>query len=343
MEGKVVNVWFSGWFSALAITLKSIRNTFGNRVNIITSHKNKLCAYKDIGDKFILEDDNISAQDYIDWAIQVCKDNNINVFIPKRFMLEVAHNAFRFEEIGTKVLNEDYGIMQRIQSKSEVYKELKQLGYQNIPYYKVVKGKKDLIDGDNDIFNMGRKPCIKYDCDEGANSFRVLEHSLPTIDSLDKMLMNIMQYDEAERMIGVAEELGKLKPLIMMEILNGPEVSVDCYNSRQFGFVAIPRFKMGNRIKEVRLNNSLIENARELQKIYGFKSVWNAQYRWDKSGNLMLLEINTRMSGGIHLSSMCGFSIPVQWVAESIGENTKQSIKNMRDCVVTQYETPIIV
>lgn len=343
MNSKAKTIWFSGWFSALAITLKSVKNAFGNNVNIIVSHKNKLCAYKSIGDKFILEDDNISAEEYIDWALNICRENNVALFIPKRFMVEVAHNAFRFEAIGTRVLTEDYGIMHRIQSKSGVYQELSQIGYKNIPYYKVVNSRSDFVEGDNDIFDMGGKSCIKYDHDEGANSFRILEHCDPTIESLNSMLMNTMQYSDAESMISKAASEGKLKTLIMMEVLNGPEVSVDCYNSKQFGFIAIPRFKMGNRIKEIRLNNSIIENAQELQKVYGFKSIWNVQYRWDGSGNLMLLEINTRMSGGIHLSSMCGFSIPIQWIAECLGIDSKQNIKDMRDCIVTQYETPIII
>lgn len=343
VEDKKV-IWCNHWFTAITNTIKDVKKTFGNSIVVIASNKNDRCAYKNYADKFFVEDGSLSAEEYVEWALGVCADNKVDLFIPKRCMLEIAKNMPRFEAIGTKVMCDDATTISLFDSKSEVYTGLAKSGYTSIPWFKVVKSIDDFILGYREVVESGNVVCIKYDTDEGASSFRVISDNWMNIDSLKQPLMNLITYNDMLSILSDGLHKNRLKPMILMHKLNNPEVSVDCYNSSQFGFVALPRFKMGNRVKEIRLNNSIIFDAKKLQDIYGFKSVWNAQYRWQKDGSLKLLEINPRISGGIHLSSAIGFSLPIQCIAEKLGIESNNPMPNkLHDHVVTQCETPIVL
>lgn len=336
-------IWFNNWFSAIVVTIMDIKHTFGNQLRIIGTNRTEQCTYKNIVDKFLVEPSKVSSEEYVKFALEFCKSNNIKIFFPKAYMNAIAFHKSDFEKIGVTLVCEEYKTLDLFKSKQAVYEELKRQGYDKIPSYSVVSTTQEFEKKYLEYISSGEKVCCKFDRDEGASSFRVITDSFLNYKSLSEPLENLITFDNMKQILYSGEKNGRFKDLMVMPVLLGPEVSVDCYMSPTKGFIAIPRFKHGSRIKEIEFNSTLIEDCKRLQSIFGLKSIFNVQYRWDREGNPKLLEINTRMSGGIQLSSMCGFSIPRQLLADVLKIDSKQSLKDTRECTVTQYENPIIL
>ncbi|MFD0328691.1 ATP-grasp domain-containing protein [Streptacidiphilus monticola] len=99
---------------------------------------------------------------------------------------------------------------------------------------------------------------------------------------------------------------------LVMPHLAGPEVSVDCLVSPE-GLVqgAVGRTKEGRR-RGFTLDPAYLVPARALAEQFQLAYLTNIQFRhWH--GQPMLLDVNTRPSGGLHQLSRCGVNFP--WAA----------------------------
>lgn len=329
-------IWLNTWFSSIKSTLTDLKKSIPNLITIGT-HKDRNCTYCNSVDAFYTEPFGCSPKEYLEFALEFCKKCHVDLIMPKSYALTIQQNKQLFNDTGIGIIAEDADNMILCRSKRAVYEKLSLLGYNKIPVYEMATSIGDFITASNKLGNDNI--CFKYDSDEGASSFRRIKQSSLTYESLTSPLENTLSYDDAIQILTDAEKKNKFKPLMVMPILDGPEVSVDCYKSNNRGFIAIPRFKVGNRIKEIQFDEDIIEDAERIGKLLGLQSAYNVQYRWDKKGNMRLIEVNTRISGGIHMSSMCGISIPNQLVADSIGYNISQG--EPKECTVTQYEQAI--
>lgn len=339
-DGKTV-IWFNNWFSSLAYTIENLKNSNSDLV-IIGTNVSTDCPYSKSVDIFEIEP-KVWGEKYIEWALGFCKKYGIDIVFARYHVNEIAQNIERFENIGVNVVCEDISIYNAMESKSKVYEFLASKGYTEIPEYYVANTTSEFEKFFGIIDDSGNKVCTKFDHDEGAQSFRLITDSLISETSLNSTLENVLTYDNMVAILNKMELAGKMKPLMVMPKLLSPEVSVDCYNSMTEGFIAIPRYKYGSRIKEIKLNQDLIDNCAKIQKIYGFKYGFNVQFRWASNGEFKLLEINPRLSGGIHLTDMCGFSIVRQIVGDILCCKTNQSVKDIHEVRLTQVEKPVIL
>ena len=336
--GKPLVIWFNHWFQAIVDTINDIYATFDN-IEIIASNTRHGCVYQSFVDEFFVEPD-IDGIDYVNYALKICRDYNVDVFIPKKHSSDIADNIGYFDDIGVKVLCEKASVIHAFDSKVHAYNTLRQYGYDKIPYYKLITSVKDFKAGYKEVVSNGRIPCIKYDSDEGAQSFRVIADGWQKASSLNEMLMNLVTPYDMHKILEDMESSGTFKPLIMMEKLSNPEVSVDCYNSPTSGFLAIPRFKMGGRVKEIRLDTHILDDCKRLLEIFKFKSAFNVQYRW-QDDKPYLLEVNPRISGGTQISNLSGVHIPIQMLSDAVGAGIIQKEENVREIRVSEYETPV--
>lgn len=340
MNTKVI--WFNHWFSAIINTVEAIKKAFPD-VKIIGSNRLDTCVYKYAVDEFYIEPTGLSGDEYTEFALNFCKEHSVDIFFVKAGMSGIAKYKEKFTDIGTTVICEDISVLNAFDSKSGIYNQLEKMGYKYNPDYYIVNSADEFIEAANKIRDNGDGVCIKYDTDEGANSFRIVTDGFINPKHLDEPSMNLLSFDNAEKILRSAERSGTFKPIIVMPYLNGPEVSVDCLMTANHGLVTLPRYKVGSRIKEVKLTKELMDDCVELNKIFDFKYIFNAQYRWTKDGKPKLLEINPRISGGLHLTSMCGFNLVIELISDILGVKSNQSLSDIKECKVTQYETPVLL
>lgn len=349
-------VYFNQWFSSIANIMDDLREKHGDTIKLIASSKNKDHAYKNSVDKFIVEDwkeaDNReeTMNNYVDWILNLCKQYKVDIFFVKKNAKYIRKRTHDFASIGTFLVYDDYETIVNLENKSYVYDTLsksKDSQLENlIPDYHTFNTLDEAIRylekhrGKSDI-------CLKFNTDEGGASFRAINDTPVTLNSLYKFRTNTVTTDEARNLVVTAGS--KLNKLMFMDILDSPEISVDCYKSKK-GFIAICREKQDGRKQKVYYNKELADICEKIGDTFGLIFPFNVQFRVkhneDKNNieNLRLLEINTRMSGGLYYEALCGINIAEICLLDCINREKEYNLDNMlnnQEHTVTHIEKAI--
>lgn len=319
---NTVGIYFNHWFSSIYGVIEDVKSRMGDQVKIVMSSKNKNHTCKNIVDVFLDEPDEADNDKYIEQCLRICLQYGIKIFFPRNKSSLISMNKYRFEQIGVNVAVDEIDNINAVNNKICAYEKLKNSYLDKlIPYYFSggISEKKMILsrlERDNNI-------CMKLASDEGGKSFRVIEKGKGvTFSSLTDYRVNRISYTEAKSIVETAgEELGKI---MFMEVLDGPEISIDCYSSKK-GFIAICRNKEHSRIERIYVNEVLSNICCMLSAIFQLSKPFNVQLRPIKGGSienvedLRLLEINTRLSGGTYLESAVGLNIAYVYIEDVIG------------------------
>lgn len=349
-------VYFNQWFSSIAWVIEDLKKRNKNQVKIIASSRNKNHAYKDYVDEFIVEDwvetknHRESMDNYVKWVLNLCKEYKVDYFFVKKHSSDITKHIEEFSLSGTFLITERYETLKSMESKAMVYQKLSENEElkRYIPMYinseDGIEITRTLLEhrGKNDL-------CLKFDSDEGGASFRAIDDTPVTIDSLNSFRVNKITTDEAIRTVITAD---KPERLIIMEKLDSPEISVDCYNSKQ-GFIAICRAKEEGRVEHIYYNSELSELCCKIGDILGLKFPYNVQFRYKASEKtdgdekqIMLLEVNPRISGGLYYEVTNGLNIADICLKDCMNRDREYNIDKyigFKDKYVTHLELPINV
>ena len=128
---------------------------------------------------------------------------------------------------------------------------------------------------------------------------------------------------------------------MIMPFLPDEEISVDCLDTDQ-GMIAIPRVKDSSRIERVEYRDDILNTCTEFLKHFPLSNPCNVQFKY-LEGVPYLLEVNTRMSGGIQMScAVSGINIPNIAVNKLLGIN-KSWTDNRIEKFVTHVEIPVVL
>lgn len=347
-------VYFNQWFSSIAWVIEDLKKRNKNQIKIIASSRNENHVYKDYVDEFIVEDwietkDHKESMDnYVDWVINICKEYKVDYFFVKKHSSDITKRINDFAMSGTFLITERYETLKALESKSDVYKKLKTDSdlKKYIPMYINSKHGMELIrllqehKYKNDL-------CLKFDSDEGGASFRAIDDTPVSISTLNSFRVNKLTTDEAISLIISAD---KTERLILMEKLDSPEISVDCYRSKQ-GFIAICRAKEEGRVEHIYYNSEISELCCKIGEILGLSFPYNVQFRYEANSSnengekqLKLLEVNPRMSGGLYYEVANGLNIADICLKDCMNRNREYNIEDFigfEDKYVTHLELPV--
>jgi hypothetical protein len=248
---------------------------------------------------------------------------------------------------GVMLISECYDTLKVLSSKAEVYGRLRHEELRTlVPYYLHTEYTGELVQTLYD--NKGTNSlCLKFDSDEGGASFRAINDNPVNIDSLKSFRVNQVTTDEA---INIALSTEYPEQILVMEKLDSPEISVDCYNSKQ-GFIAICREKEENRRERIYYNKRISDICCKIGDILELKFPYNVQFRYKatKSGkhsfkDLRLLEVNPRMSGGLYYEVLNDLNIADICLKDMMNRDKEYDISkysNFEDKYVTHLELPI--
>jgi hypothetical protein len=346
-------VYFNQWFSSIAWVIDDLKKKNGNQIKIIASSRNKDHAYKNYVDEFIIEDwvetdsHEESMSNYVDWILDLCVKYNVDYFFVKKHATDIMKKKVDFALHGVMLISECYDTLKVLSSKAEVYGRLRHEELRTlVPYYLHTEYTGELVQTLYD--NKGTNSlCLKFDSDEGGASFRAINDNPVNIDSLKSFRVNQVTTDEA---INIALSTEYPEQILVMEKLDSPEISVDCYNSKQ-GFIAICREKEENRRERIYYNKRISDICCKIGDILELKFPYNVQFRYKatKSGkhsfkDLRLLEVNPRMSGGLYYEVLNDLNIADICLKDMMNRDKEYDISkysNFEDKYVTHLELPI--
>lgn len=350
-------IYFNQWFSSIANVIEDIKSR--NMVRVVASSRTPEHAYRYSVDKFVIEDweevknsESSSMKNYVDWVLDLCQKEHVDLFFVKKHAVHIMKQAKRFKELGVILISEDYHVLKLMESKAGVYERLDASGIHAlqscIPEFRTFDASEDAIlylEKHRHKNNI----CLKFDKDEGGASFRAINDKRPSWKDLYFYDVNTMTTDDACRLITDAGK--KVNRLIFMEMLDSPEISIDCYNSEN-GFIALARMKVSGRKQKLFYSEELADICKQMGDVLGLKFPYNAQFRVKSGGSadnisdLRLLEINPRMSGGLYYEVLCGKNIAEVCMREKLGFGDTIDIApfmNFEDQYVTHVEKGIII
>ena len=341
-----LNIWFNRWFSTVSHYMDMIRHN-PDRLEFVIygTHPNPDTVYFKNCDVYGTEPD-IDGEEYLQFCIDYCMQNRIDIFVPRKENVLISNNLDKFEQIGVKVLVCPKGdLMSIMDNKAAMYRSLKTIEQDgnfivDIPSYRIVNDADSFKKAYEELSINNTKLCIKPVVGEGACGFRIIDNISDTIPYLFSTASS--QKISFETVYKVLQTQENFPDLMVLEYLDGYEYSIDCLAGADGTLlVAIPRKKGNGRIRELEYNEELLEIAKKMAEQYKIPYIFNIQVKY-KDGIPKLLEINPRMSGGLHISCLADINIPYYAIKLLLGGKV-ETLYPKYGVKATHIEQPVIL
>jgi predicted ATP-grasp superfamily ATP-dependent carboligase len=332
-------IWFNHWFNSAYHFIDLIRNNadnkefefFGTNENINSSVLQN-CDYSE-------QEPVLNNQEYIDYCIDFCKRNSIDVFVPRRNMLEIVKNIKLFDDAGVKVLAErDANLIKTVNDKSLFYDVCKQNGLTQIPEYYIVSTPQQFLTAYKQIISHGNIACFKPVSGEGASGFRVIRSMA---NSIEWLLSPVNHRLSIEQVMKILEKYDTFPEIMILEYLQGYEYSVDCLSYEKNLLASVQRKKIDSRQRAIVFSEEVDEYCKRIFEIFPMSYVSNIQIKYN--GNVLkILEVNPRMSGGLHISCHSGINFPYLAIKLLLDKTAEVNVPSC-NITFTQIEKEILI
>lgn len=333
----MIRVWFNHWFSTSYGLIELMKQDAEEEIYVIASNKQINSVIQKVCDEWY-QDSLADGEEYLQYCLDFCKEHKVDVFVPRRKMVEISENIDRFNAIGVKVMVDDYKIISLLNDKVVAYDFLKDCEGLKIPDYAMVNTAEEFVVAYKKLRKKYEQVCVKFVKDEGAMSYRRIIEKVDKFKRLRVYPGAEIVYDEYVETLGSVESFDDL---MVMPYLPGNEISVDCLKTSN-GLIAVPRFKGSARHEEIRYDEDILATVKNVMDKVKLECPCNIQFKL-RDGVPYLLEINTRMSGGLQMTcAATGVNIPNIALNKLYGREIKWNLEK-ENRIVSYIEIPQII
>lgn len=304
-----MRVWFNRTFSSVSSAIGLIREAdLDARFHLLYSNANPHATAARAAHEFHLEPTGLDSAAYIDWCIQFCRAQRVDIFVPGKESSALAGAHARFAAHGTRVLSAAAPeALQLIHDKARFYAATDLPGAP-VAQFRVFETLAQFDAAYAELRPHHAQLCVKPSRSVFGLGFSVLDEERSSAALLIAGIQYRIGLDDMRRGLG---ELGACRPMLLMEYLDGHEYSVDCVGDHGRLVCAIARKKplQAGHGQLIDMRGDLLDATAQLTRRHGLNGVFNVQFR-EGAGKLRLLEINPRMSGGIGMACVAGPNLP---------------------------------
>lgn len=332
----MTRIWLNHWFSTAYNIINLIKEGESDFF-IVGSNENFDSVLRCVCDEWYQEP-VLKGDEYVEYCRDFCEEHHIDVFMPRRGMLDISRNKKMFEEIGTKVMVDEYEVISVLNHKDKAYELFKEMEIGIVPDYRIVTSADDFYDAYKWLKKHYKQVCFKFVHDEGGKSFRLIDNQRKGYEALFKKQNTRMTLDDVMEALRERETTA---PIMIMPYLPNHEVSVDCLKTKH-GVIMLPRDKDATRIEKLIFDDKILEMCKDFYDKIGLEYPCNIQFKY-LDGIPYFLEVNTRMSGGIQMACLAaGVNIPNLAVNKILGIDKEWRLeKELKK--VSHVEVPILV
>ncbi|WP_164479057.1 ATP-grasp domain-containing protein [Nakamurella antarctica] len=315
-------IWLNRNYATTVHVLELLRNNPDRRkITLYGSHKDAASPMLTGCDHRFMES-TLTGSAYVDYALQFCRDHRIKVFLPVYEQLAIALRANEFAEMGVAVICPSAESIELLTDKCATYQALGE-HYELVPPWRKVACVAEFEQALEDLRPLGKPIVVKPARGVGADGVRFIAENEPTLTELMGPLNPTATAAQFVFALKQAQDSGvSINPLLVMPYLDSPEVSVDVLADHGKTVVAVPRSKVG-RDRFLSAPEETMQAARLLVAEFGLDGLVNVQFRqWQ--GQAVLLEINTRPSGGLYQTAMAKLNMPWAAVKLALGEEQEE-------------------
>ncbi len=260
--------------------------------------------------------------DFVGQALEVCRRERVDVFVPGRGREAIARAASEFADAGVRLQISPADAMDALAAKSSGYERAAKLGVP-LPAYELAEDVAGLRAAVARLRAAGHEVCLKPDMDHGGHGFRILDESAAARHALFRPPSVRVDPAVVFELLGQEETFD---PLMVSEYLPGAELSIDCLSSPTGELLAaLPRSKGGLEwTRQVVRDERAHEIAQMMVEGCGLRYLSNVQVRYaaDPKRGPLLLEVNTRAASGLYQSCRAaGVNLPALALAMTLGED----------------------
>ncbi|MBF0624525.1 MAG: ATP-grasp domain-containing protein [Magnetococcales bacterium] len=301
-----MKVWFNKGLSNTFDALRIIRAADTTSAMILrASHTDPFSAVSKAADEFMVEPGDMDDTSYVDWCLNQCLEHGVEIFVPQRRREAISGHRMAFDANGVRVsVMGTPDVMEMVDRKHELYDALKGMDVPVPPYMTF----RTVTEFDTAVAEIGERVdrlCVKPCVGVYGAGFRVLDREgceLKRILSGDSFRTSSDAFRTA--LAGSSQD----RDMMLMAYLPGTERSVDVLAHRGRLVRAISRVKVGSH-QILETAGRSVDIASCLTERFALDGVFNLQTKeWD--GISYLLEVNSRMSGGLLYACMAGVALP---------------------------------
>lgn len=132
----MIRVWFNHWFSTSYGIIQLMKQAELD-ISVIATNLEINSVIQNVCDEWYPEP-SCDGDHYVDACLEFCLAHRIDVFVPRRNMIEISKNKECFERIGVRLLLDDYDKIELLNDKARTYAFLSDVTGVHIPEYEVV-------------------------------------------------------------------------------------------------------------------------------------------------------------------------------------------------------------
>jgi len=324
----LLRIWFNRTYATNSHVIAMLRaNPDGRAVHVIGTHPDPDSPVLAACDEWALEPE-LEAGEYVAWALQFAREHAVEVMIPRLHMAELAEARAEFAAAGTRLLCADAPTVRLFADKAAAYRAAADDGLP-VPPFRVVRDSAGLRAAHAEFARIAEWVCMKPTSGVGGNGYRRLTTAPPSLADFAGEVSSRVQLEDVCRALDAAAADGTTCPeLMVMPYLDGPEISVDVVaTAAGEPLVAIGRGRSRRRrliVDDVPAR----EIAELLTRTHRVSYLSNTQVRYwqgpdDPAPRAYLLELNTRISGGLFQTALAGVNLPWAAVRLALGEDVE--------------------
>ncbi|WP_406199974.1 ATP-grasp domain-containing protein [Kitasatospora sp. NBC_01560] len=317
-----VRVWLNRTYAENIFFIEQLRDA-PRPVEIHATHVDPDSPVLAAADHAALEPGGLTPDAYVAYALDFCARHAIDVFLPRLNQLAISLHHQEFEAIGTALICPPATAIAAFDSKADGYAAIAAAGLPTPPWWQV-RTAADLHSAVDRIEAAGLTACLKPVSGAGGEGFRVLTREpfgLHRLAGWDSTVQVDQVATALEAAAAAAAAGGTDEPvdLLVMPYLEGPEISVDCLADRDGTLLAAVGRSKHRRRRSFTTAPAYLEPARRVVESTGMAYLSNVQFR-HLAGEPVVIDVNTRPSGGLHQLRLCGLNLPWNAVQLALGE-----------------------
>lgn len=303
-----IGIWFTQGYANLFNALNDLRDGDTEGVfKLVCSHSHPQFVASAAADAYLVEPKGASEADYLAFVLATVEQHNIKVIFPSRKQAFFNRHAAQLRELGVRVATvASTATLQRIDNKAKLYASLVDKGIALIPQYFTARTADALGTAYRALKRQGLSVCVKPTHGVYGSGFRFLKDGPATMRDLLSESMTLPVADLRARM-----RRSPGSELLVMEVLEGDERSVDCLAVDGRLVAAVTRRKSASGVapQVIEDNPVVMAQVRALTGHLKLNGLFNVQFK-DHRGLPYLLEINTRLSGRSYYATAAGANLP---------------------------------
>ncbi len=310
-------VWFNQGYSGLRDVVLLAQEGARGRVRLLASHADADAPVMLAADESLPEPPGLEADSpaYVDWCVGVCRDRGVRLFVPQRGRIALARARDRFADEGVILaVAADADVLETLEDKAAFAEAAGTAGLP-VPWTRRVRTVEE-FDAARAAFAGSGGLCVKPARGAFGHGFWRLTPGHGLLSTLVRTDRRELDPDTLRR--ALREAGGAEGDLVLMEHVPGAEWSVDLV-CRAGAVREVVARRKGEGGQELETEGPAVELARAAVGHFGLSGLVNVQVRGPAAGELKLLEINARPSGGVFMTALCGVNLPWTFVADALG------------------------